>query len=461
MKSYRILIVDDDINMRTMLSTAIGRMAAGYRILEADSGEKACDLLKEEEVDLILSDMKMAGMSGVELLRKIRDDGSTTPFIIVTAYGTIENAVEAMRLGATDYLEKGETTMLKALEIKVIKCLQIKEIQDENKALREEQFKRYSYVGKNRAMDEINKLVITVAQSNSTVLITGESGTGKELIARGIHLNSKRNRLPFIKINCAAMPDTLIESELFGHEKGSFTGALRKTRGKFELADGGTILLDEIGEMPLMTQAKLLRVLQEKEINKIGAELPIPVDVRIVATTNRELKSEIAKGKFREDLYFRLNVIPIHLPPLRQRKDDIPLLVDHFIRTFNEENGLMVTGIADNALKALKEYDWAGNVRELENAIERAVVLTRTGILQPEVFTLTESLRTGGTNAIVPGTTIAEMEKQLIYKTLEYYKNNKTKVAEILGISIRTLRNKLNEYEGVAIENDVEDSLPQ
>jgi transcriptional regulator with PAS, ATPase and Fis domain len=300
-------------------------------------------------------------------------------------------------------------------------------------------------------------MVENVAQSNSTILIAGESGTGKELVARALHMNSRRSKGPFIKINCAAMPDTLIESELFGHEKGSFTGALKRTRGKFELADSGTILLDEIGEMPMTTQAKLLRVLQEKEINKIGAEMPIPINVRIIATTNRNLRDEIEKGRFREDLFFRLNVIPFALPPLRHRKEDLPVLCDHFIKKFNEQNGYLVTQIEEAALDHLKRYDWPGNVRELENAIERAVVLTKNGPLTVDAFHLTGAVRkegaSGGLNA---GVTIAEMEKQLIYKTLEYCQGNKTKVAEMLGISIRTLRNKLNEYEGRNAEHEEE-----
>jgi transcriptional regulator with PAS, ATPase and Fis domain len=290
--------------------------------------------------------------------------------------------------------------------------------------------------------------VETVAQSNATVLIMGESGTGKELVARAIHFGSKRARSAFIKINCAAIPDTLIESELFGHEKGAFTGALRRSRGKFEVASGGTLLLDEISEMPPFTQAKLLRVLQEREINKIGAELPIPVDVRVVATTNRDLKEEVVKGRFREDLFFRLNVIPVTLPPLRQRKEDIPALTEHFVQKFNEENGFTISGVGPEAMEALTAYDWPGNVRELENAIERASVLVRSGRLEKDNIELTGSLRKEQAEGLTVGVTIAEMEKQLIYRTLDFCKGNKTKVAEVLGISIRTLRNKLNEYEG-------------
>jgi DNA-binding NtrC family response regulator len=455
MSESRILVVDDDPNMRNMLTTALSRIQ-GYSVLEAENGEKGLAQVRDDEPDLIISDMKMPGMTGLQLLKGVREIPSQVPFVIVTAYGTIQDAVEAMRQGATDYLEKGDPNMLRTLEVKVKKCLEIKALLDENRALREELDRRYQFVGKSRCMDDINKMVENVAQSNSTILITGESGTGKELVARALHLNSRRSKGPFIKINCAAMPDTLIESELFGHEKGSFTGALKRTRGKFELAHGGTILLDEIGEMPMPTQAKLLRVLQEKEINKIGAEAPIPIDVRIIATTNRDLKDQIEKGHFREDLFFRLNVIPFALPPLRQRKDDIAVLCDHFVKKFNEDNGYMVAGLDDAALELLRKYEWPGNVRELENAIERAVVLTKNGTLSAEAFQLSGALRKEASAGMRVGATIAEMERELIYKTLEHCQGNKTKVADMLGISIRTLRNKLNEYEGRKVEPEEE-----
>jgi DNA-binding NtrC family response regulator len=452
MAESRILVVDDDPNMRGMLTTALSRFS-DYQVWEADCGERALDKIREDEPDLVISDMKMPGMTGMQLLKAVREIPSQVPFIVCTAYGTIENAVEAMRIGATDYLVKGEIAMLKELEVKVRKALELKALVDENRELRAELNRRHEYVGSSKPMEDINKLVSQVAESQSTILVMGESGTGKELIARAIHSKSKRARNAFVKINCAAMPDTLIESELFGHEKGAFTGALRRTRGKFELADGGTLLLDEIGEMPILTQAKLLRVLQEKEINKIGAETPIRVDVRIVATTNRNLKEEVEKNRFREDLYFRLNVIPVVLPPLRQRKEDVPLLVDHFIKKCNEDNGYLVSGISQEAIEVLKRHDWPGNVRELENCIERAVVLTRQGILNSDVFHLSGSIKKEG-GGLSAGVTIADMEKELIYKTLESCQNNKTKAADMLAISIRTLRNKLNEYEGKGSGDD-------
>ncbi len=453
MGENRILVVDDDANMRGMLTTALSRIS-DYSVREADCGEAAIEKIREDEPDLVISDMKMPGMSGLQLLRAVRDIPSQVPFIVCTAYGTIENAVEAMRIGATDYLVKGEIAMLKELEVKVRKALDYKALMDENRNLKAELDKRHRYVGSSRSMEDIDKLVTQIADSQSTILVMGESGTGKELIARAIHSRSRRARNAFIKINCAAMPDTLIESELFGHEKGAFTGAMRRTKGKFELADGGTLLLDEIGEMPLLTQAKLLRVLQEKEINKIGADLPIRVNVRIIATTNRNLKEEVEKGRFREDLFFRLSVIPIVLPPLKQRKEDIPLLVSHFIEKCNEDNGYMVTGISDDALAALSKHDWPGNVRELENCIERAVVLARQGELKVDLFPLTAMpVKHGGAVPVSVGLTIAEMERELIYKSLAACQNNKTKAADMLGISIRTLRNKLNEYEGGSVQD--------
>jgi transcriptional regulator with PAS, ATPase and Fis domain len=297
-------------------------------------------------------------------------------------------------------------------------------------------------------MEEVKEMITSVAESRSTILITGESGTGKELAARSIHFQSRRSNGPFVKVNCAALPDGLIESELFGHEKGAFTGAIKQKKGMFESATGGTLLLDEIGEMPLAAQAKLLRVLQEREVHKVGGDEPIAVDVRVIATTNRSLEKEIAEGRFREDLFYRLNVIHIDLPPLREKKNDITELASFFIRKFNDENGFSVTGLGDGCLALLEKHQWPGNVRELENAIERAVVLTRTGMISPELFQFrASSIQQKDTDTIQAGLTVAEMERRLIYRTLEECDQNRTKAADMLGISIRTLRNKLNEYE--------------
>jgi DNA-binding NtrC family response regulator len=354
-----------------------------------------------------------------------------------------------MQSGANHFIQKPFDP--DTLEQAVRQNLEIRTLKRENRNLKDQLQQKYESVGNSRIMKEIAETVDTVARSRSTVLITGESGTGKELVARAIHFRSPRREQPFIKLNCAAMPDGLIESELFGHEKGAFTGALRQSKGKFELAHGGTLLLDEIGEMPMPMQAKLLRVLQEREIDKVGAEVPIPVDVRIIATTNRDLEKHVRESKFREDLYYRLNVVPIKLPPLRERREDIPLLVDHFIAKYSTENGFLIQGIEEKALKKLTEYEWPGNIRELENNLERGVVLTKRGKISAHIFNL-EHIRPGeddrlDTASAPVGITVAEIEKRMIYKALETYNGNKTRAADVLGISIRTLRNKLKEYE--------------
>lgn len=416
----------------------------GYEIDACTNGPDALKIFRQGAFDLMISDVKMPAMSGIELLERIKQADQTVPFIIMTAFGDVSTAVDAMKKGAYDFFEKG-TDILDKLEFTVDRALQHHLLLNENIRLKRVLQKQWQYIGKTPGIESIRELVNTVAKSRSTILITGESGTGKELVARSIHYLSPRQNSPFVKINCAALPEGLIESELFGHEKGAFTGALRTKAGKFELASGGTLLLDEIGEMPQTMQAKLLRVLQEREINKVGGDDPIEVDVRVVATSNRDLATEIKENRFREDLYYRLNVFHIHLPPLRERMDDIPLLVDHFIERFNEENGFAVAGVEESAVKVLLSHPWPGNIRELENAIERAVVLTRTGKLTDTVLQL-RNITESSDNGLSPGITVAEAEKRLILKTLEHCGHNRTKAADMLGISIRTLRNKLHEY---------------
>ncbi len=440
----KILLIDDDRLVRSSVQEVLTR--AGYDVVSFTNGQDAVDAFDPDIFKLILCDMKMPGLSGIEVLKKIRSVSKTVPFIIMTAYGTIDTAVEAMQHGAYDFMEKPFSSP-DALEIRVMRALELGALREENKTLKKQLGKKYKYIGSSKVVKDIDKLVKTVAGSRSTVLITGESGTGKELIARSIHMNSNRKNEAFIKINCAALPENLIESELFGHKKGAFTGALRDTKGKFELASGGTLLLDEIGEMPISLQSKLLRVLQEREIDKVGGEHPVEVDVRVIATTNRNLGEEIVKGNFREDLYYRLNVVPIHLAPLRERTSDIEELVNHFIVQFNEENGFAVDGITKDAVTKLKSHKWSGNVRELENAVERAVVLKKSGMLDADLFLLHEIKKQDNADDFPSGITIAEMEKRLIYKTLEKCGGNKTKTADMLDISIRTLRNKLQEYE--------------
>lgn len=442
----RILVVDDNELFRDSIVETLRRL--GHEIEAAPDGHTACSLVRPGHFDLVISDMKMPGMSGIELLEQIKRSDPDLPVLMITAYGAIETAVEAMKKGAYDFIQKSDS-LIRELELTVERTLRYRSLVRENQQLKSELDKRWQFIGKHPAMESVKAMIGSVAQSRSTVLITGESGTGKELAARSIHNQSRRSNGPFVKINCAALPEGLIESELFGHEKGAFTGAIRQKKGMFEAASGGTLLLDEIGEMPLMAQAKLLRVLQEREVHKVGGDEPIEVDVRVVATTNRSLEHEVSEGRFREDLYYRLNVIHIDLPPLRDRIDDIESLANFFIDKFNEENGFSVCGIDQYGLQLLHSHRWPGNVRELENAIERAVVLTRTGIIAPELFSFRSSNLHNCTegNGLKVGMTVAETEKALILRTLESCGQNRTKAAEMLGISIRTLRNKLHEYE--------------
>lgn len=451
MERKKILVVDDDSLFRGSIVEVLSRK--GYSVDEANRGEQALSIFSEGAYDLVISDMKMPGMSGIEMIEQMRTIDRDVPALIVTAFGDIDSAVEAMKKGANDYLQKSND-LITELEFNVERLLEFRSLLVENKRLRTTLKKQFSYVGDSRKMRDVRALVEKVASSRSTVLVSGESGTGKELVARSIHYLSSRSHGPFVKVNCAALPEGLIESELFGHEKGAFTGAIRRKQGKFELASGGTLLLDEIGEMPFPVQAKLLRVLQEREINKVGGEEPVEVDVRIVATTNRDLEKEVAKGNFREDLFYRLNVFHVKLPPLKERRDDIDALVEHFIEKYNEENGFSVDGVEDGAMSSLREHDWPGNIRELENTIERAVVLTRSGKLQSSSLLLYGSLREkeGAGNMLKAGMTVAEAERLLIFQTLESCGQNRTRAAEMLDISVRTLRNKLNEYEGAPQE---------
>lgn len=447
MENKRILVVDDNELFRDSIVETLRRL--GYTIEAAKDGPTALQMIDHAHYDLVISDMKMPGMSGIQLLEKIKAINPDMPFLIITAYGAVETAVEAMKKGAYDFLQKSDN-LISELELTVERTLQFQSLVNENRKLRSALNKQFDFIGKNPLMDDIRSVIASVAASRSTVLITGESGTGKELVARAIHFQSKRSSGPFVKVNCAALPEGLIESELFGHEKGAFTGAIKQKKGMFEAASGGSLLLDEIGEMPMIAQAKLLRVLQEKEIHKVGGDDPIEVDVRIIATTNRDLDSRVSNGHFREDLFYRLNVFFIHLPPLRERKDDIVKIAEHFIDKFNNENGFSVEGLEDGCIPVITGYNWPGNIRELENAVERAVVLTKSGRIKPEIFKFKSHNdhpnNSGG--AIQPGTTVAEIEKQLIFKTLDHCNQNRTRAAELLGISIRTLRNKLNEYEG-------------
>jgi DNA-binding NtrC family response regulator len=442
--------VDDEELVRDFLGEALTRNS--YLVDLAEDGKRAKTILKDETYDLILTDLKMPGITGLDLLRFIKAHHPETQVIMMTAYGTIENAVEAMRIGAFDYITKPFTSG--EIELVMERALEHRRLVNENRFLRNELSDKYrfsSIIGQSKPMEEVFEIMKMVAPNHTTVMIEGESGTGKELVARAIHYNSLRREKPFVKINCAALPEGLIESELFGHEKGAYTHAFTRSRGKFEQANGGTILFDEIGEMAPGLQAKLLRVLQEREFERIGGQETIQVDVRVIATTNRNLEEEVQKGRFRKDLYYRLNVINVHLAPLSRRRDDIPLLAHHFLRRYCEEYGKDIKGISEEAVSYLCRSEWPGNVRELANRVERAVVLCRNEKI--DLSDLQAGSRSSA-NALddfpqVPGTTLRDFEKWLILKTLISQRSNRTKTAKLLNISIRTLRNKIKEYREV------------
>ncbi len=444
--SATILVVDDDALVNDFIVTTLREGA--YNVENVFSAEAALDRIGARDYDLVISDVKMPGMDGLSLLERLQTVAPDTAVVIMTGYGGVPDAVRAMKAGAFEYLVK--PVGAEATEAVVARALEFRRLKLENRMLRDVVARRVTaeMIGASASMQKVIDRVESVASSRANVLITGESGTGKELVARALHFRGNRRGGPFKAINCAALPETLFESELFGHEKGAFTGALRQKRGLFELCDGGTLLLDEISEMTTALQAKLLRVVQEREIQRLGSDRALAVDVRVVATTNRHLPTEVTNGSFREDLYFRLNVVEINLPPLRERADDIPLLVEHFVQRFNRENGRSVKRINDAAMKLLVTYHWPGNVRELENYLERAIVTASGEVLTPDDFPA--ELATGGPkprNAPVGvGSTIHDMEKWLILTTLEAEANNQTRAADRLGISSRTLRNKLYEY---------------
>ena len=445
-----ILIVDDEKNIRNGLAMAME--LEGYESLTAEDGASAWALMGKKDVDLVITDLRMPNLSGEQLLQKITSAYPRLPVIILTGHGTIETAVDAMRRGAIDFFTK--PVELDRLSLVVKKALSTTDLYAEHEKLKAEVAtlkarNRYDrIVGKSQKMVALMETVAQVAPTRASVLITGESGVGKELVADALHELGTRSKGPFIKVHCAALSESLLESELFGHEKGSFTGAIAQKKGRFELADGGTIFLDEIGEINATIQVKLLRVLQEKEFERVGGEKPIQVDVRIVCATNRDLLKEIEKGNFREDLYYRLNVVHLNVPPLRERKDDIPLLMTTFLSQFNKENEKGLEGFSNGAKKALLSYEWPGNIRELRNCIESAVVLSRSSVI--EVEDLPPSVRLADRSSQLSldvGITLAEAEKHLIMSTLVMCGGNKTRAAEVLGIGRKTLHRKLQEYQ--------------
>jgi len=443
---FTVLVADDEKNIREGLAEALE--SDGYAALMAADGEEAMRLVDSGDVDLVITDLKMPKISGTELLGKVAGRYPGLPVIVLTGHGTIEDAVAAMRAGAFDFLTK--PVNLDHLAILVKRALETREIARKARELEAEveaQRRTSSIIGKSSEMKKVFDVIRRVAPTRASVLVTGESGVGKELVADAIHNLSPRRDGPLIKVHCAALAESLLESELFGHEKGAFTGAQARKRGRFELADKGTLFLDEIGEINQNVQIKILRVLQERRFERVGGEETLEVDVRIVAATNRDLKEEIRKGNFREDLYYRLNVVNIDVPPLRERRDDIPLLAMAFLREFAEENGKKIEGFDPKTRQALYAYPWPGNVRELRNTVESAVVMAGAGVVSLDDLPPNVRSSGEGRDARVPvGSTLAEAEKILIRETLASQGGNKSRTAEILGIGRKTLYQKIEEY---------------
>jgi two-component system NtrC family response regulator/two-component system response regulator HydG len=449
-----VVVIDDEVNAAAALETLLRE--DGYEVGRANDGRSGLAMLERIEADVVLTDLRMPGMDGLELLGKIKEIRPGTMVILMTAYGTVKTAVKAMKLGAEDYLSK--PIDVEELEVVLERAIERKRLLEEARSLRERLDHKYKFdnlVGESPEMLAAFKTIRQVAPSASSVLILGESGTGKELFAQALHQNSPRKDKPFVKVACAALPETLLESELFGHEKGSFTGALYARAGRFEMADGGTLFLDEIGDISPTVQVKLLRFLEEREFERVGGNRTHKVDVRIVAATHRDLPKKLADGTFREDLYYRLNVIEIHIPPLRERPGDVPLLAQHFMGKYAAANHKEVRGLSDEALALFLQHPWPGNVRELENAMERAIVLANEPVLTPIHF---PTLRRAGSQApqgsstavagvTIPGSTLADIEREAILRTLEAVGGSTSRAASLLQISARKVQYKLKEYQ--------------
>lgn len=451
-RAKKILIVEDEDEMRLALETTLKR--EGFHLTSVREGQEALGCFEAGKFDLVLTDYKMPKMNGLDLLRAVKKKAPETQVVMMTAYGDIDNAVETMKEGAFDYLLKpfSGDILVSTINRAFINAGETDSPQRRQRAANgKKRDPEREILTANPEMRKLLAFVENIAFSKSTILILGETGTGKELFARYIHQKSPRADKPFMAINCAALPEGLLETEMFGHEKGAFTGAIERKEGKFELTNKGTLLLDEVTEMSLPLQAKLLRVLQEHEIDKVGGKAPVPVDVRVIATTNRDIKRRIKDNQFRQDLYYRLNVIPVNLPTLKERPEDIPLLAENFLRMRCRETGKSISGIDPATLALLQKYRWPGNIRELGNIIERAVLICQGDRLLPAHLFFDEEAETGDVSANPSCATLAgtiyEMERELILQTLEEMRGNKTRAAESLGISIRTLRNKLTDYK--------------
>ncbi len=466
--SARILVVDDDEAHRLMLRTLLEEWH--YGVVDAEDGVRTLEVVRRGGIDLVLMDMRMPRMDGIEATRQIAGYNPALPIIIMTAYSSIPTAIEALKSGAFDYITK--PLDFDALKLIMERALKHTRLERENEALKQQlaRIRVPQMLGRSPAMEQLLETIALVAPSEATVLITGESGTGKGLVARVIHANSSRAQMPLVEVNCAAMPETLMESELFGHEKGAFTGANRERKGRFVQADRGSLFLDEVGELNSSMQAKLLRVLQDGEVQRVGSDKSIPVDVRVLAATNRKLDEMVSEGTFREDLFYRLNVVAIEVPPLRARVEDIPVLAKHFWEIFAQKNHKPIAGMTPRAMDLLLRHHWPGNVRELENVMERAVILLRGEYLSEEELPLgiqklgreDEPLRGLDKAALArPGTTLADMEKQLIAQSLKDAGGNKSETARRLGITRRTLQLKLKKYFGEPDEDEGPDMPSQ
>jgi DNA-binding NtrC family response regulator len=450
MKGYNILIIDDEAAQRDILTGYLKKK--GYKIFSASSGKEGIEIAKNNSVDIILSDFKMPDLNGIEVLEQVKKINPEISFVIVTAYGTVENAVRAMRLGAFDYISK--PVDLDELDLMIERIIEHKNLKSENQLLKtqlQEKHKISSIISQSRKMEEVINVAARVADSKATVLITGENGTGKEVLAKAVHYMSSRKEKPFVAVNVPALTETLLESELFGHEKGAFTGADKLRKGRFEIAHGGTIFLDEVGDIPQSVQVKLLRVLQEHHFERVGGTEKIEVDVRIIAATNKDLEQKIKDGTFREDLYYRLNVVSIKIPPLRERKEDILPMIESFIQKYCKANNRGNLDISKEAVDVLMKYNYPGNVRELENIVERAVVLTRNKIItlndlpiNIKGFKEEKSITASEKGTLTEQ--VEALEKQLIFDALQESGGNQTKAGKLLGLTERNLRYKLKKY---------------